>query len=86
MRTTVTLDEDVTQSLKQIARERGISFKQAINDAVRSGLAKSKAKPKPYRVKARDLKVRPGIDLTKANQLAAQLDDEVFVRKMKQGK
>ena len=33
MRTTVTLDPDVAAKLKAVARERGISFKQALNTA-----------------------------------------------------
>ena len=38
MRTTVTLDSDVAARLKAVARARGISFKQALNSAVRAGL------------------------------------------------
>jgi len=38
MRTTVTLDADVAAKLKQTARERGISFKEALNSNVRRGL------------------------------------------------
>jgi hypothetical protein len=38
MRTTVTLDPDVAAKLKAVALERGISFKRALNQAVRAGL------------------------------------------------
>ena len=38
MRTTITLDPDVELLLKQAARERGVSFKQALNDSVRAGV------------------------------------------------
>lgn len=38
MRTTVTLESDVADLLEQAMRERGVTFKQAINDAVRAGL------------------------------------------------
>jgi hypothetical protein len=38
MRTTVTLDPDAERLLRNAMRERGISFKQALNDAVRTGL------------------------------------------------
>ena len=37
MRTTVTLDPDVERLLKARMRETGVSFKQALNDAVRAG-------------------------------------------------
>ena len=38
MRTTVTLDPDVEQLVKRVMRERGLTFKQAINEALRAGL------------------------------------------------
>ena len=42
---TVTLDPDVAAKLQQVTRERGISFKTALNEAVRSGLARHGAGP-----------------------------------------
>ncbi len=38
MRTTVTLDPDVERLIKDAMRERGISFKEALNEAARIGL------------------------------------------------
>jgi len=38
MRTTVTLDPDVERVLQAAMRERGVPFKQALNDAIRAGL------------------------------------------------
>jgi hypothetical protein len=38
MRTTVTLDPDVERLIRDAMRERAISFKQALNEAVRIGL------------------------------------------------
>jgi hypothetical protein len=38
MRTTVTLDPDVQALLKKAKRERGVSFREALNDVVRNGL------------------------------------------------
>ena len=38
MRTTVTLDPDVERLIKDAMRERGISFKEALNEAARDGL------------------------------------------------
>lgn len=38
MRTTVTLDPDVERSIRDVMRERGISFKEALNEAARIGL------------------------------------------------
>ena len=37
MRTTVTLDDDALAVVRRRMRERGVSFKQALNDAIRDG-------------------------------------------------
>ncbi len=76
MRTTVTLDPDIAARLKALTRQRGISFKSAINEALRAGLDAETGGRRPYREKSRDLGVRPEIDLTKALRLAAALEDE----------
>ncbi len=36
MRTTVTLEDDVAAAVQRIARERGLSFEQALNSLLRS--------------------------------------------------
>jgi hypothetical protein len=82
MRTTVTLDEDVAAKLKQTARDRGVSFKVALNDAVRAGLRGTEKPAQPYRIEARPMGVRPGINLDKALRLAGELEDEEILRKM----
>lgn len=82
MRTTVTLDPDVAAKLKAAARERGVSFKVALNDAVRCGLDAVSAPARPYRVRARPLGLRPGVDLDHALRLAADDEDAETVRKL----
>ena len=82
MRTTVTLDPDLAARLKQVARERGISFKKALNDAVRAGLAPPGAKPSRYRLKTYPMGLRPGIDLDRALRLADAIEDEAILRKL----
>lgn len=82
MRTTVTLEADVAEALKRATRERGASFKQTINDAIRAGLASGRQSGKPYRMKPRKLSALPGADLTKALGLAAAMEDEEIVRKL----
>jgi Ribbon-helix-helix protein, copG family len=39
MRTTLTIDEDVAARLRLLREERGLSFKELVNEALRSGLA-----------------------------------------------
>lgn len=86
VRTTVTLDEDVAAALKRVVGERGVSFKEALNAAVRAGLRSGAPPARRYRVPRRRLGLRPGLDLTKALQLAAALEDEELIRKLEQRK
>jgi hypothetical protein len=82
MRTTVTLDQDVAAKLREITRERGISFKAALNDSVRAGLTTSSQPSKRFRVHARPLGARPGINLDKALTLAGEMEDAEILRKL----
>lgn len=82
MRTTVTLDEDVAAKLQQVSRERGISFKIALNDAVRSGLGGAAPAPRRYRMPARPMGVRKGVNLDHAIRLAGELEDAEILRKL----
>lgn len=81
MRTTLTLDPDIAQQLQAAARERGVSFKEIVNSTLRRGL-NSAAEPQPYRVRARPMGLRPGYNLDKALQLAADFEDEELIHKM----
>ncbi len=83
MRTTVTLDaDDVAAKLKALARQRRISFKQALNQAVRAGLRGGR-RPRPSFTRyTQPMGLRPGINLDKALQLAFALEDEEIVRKL----
>jgi hypothetical protein len=81
MRTTVTLDPDVAAELKELARQRGVSFKEVLNDAVRAGLAAGTT-PRAYRLPTARLGLRPGVDLDGALRLAAAMEDEDTVRKL----
>jgi len=63
IRTTVTLDEDVLERLKEHSRSKGIPFRQAINDVLRSGLIASQLpREKPTLPPGRDLGLRPGLN------------------------
>ncbi len=84
MRTTVTLDPDVQALLKRAMREQDLSFKQALNDAVRTGMRKPAASAKAARFVQRSFKLgRPLVDLTKANALAGELEDAELVQRMR---
>jgi hypothetical protein len=84
VRTTVTLDPDVEALIGKVMKERGLSFKAALNDAVRAGLAPGPDRA-PYRLEPQPLG-RAAVPLTKALQLAAELEDDEIVRKLALGK
>jgi len=77
----VTLDADVAARIQALARERGTTFKEALNSTLRRGLADAR-KPQRFRVRARNMGVRPGVDLDKALQLAGALEDAEIIHKM----
>jgi hypothetical protein len=85
MRTTVTLDPDVEARLREVARERGVSFKEALNSAVRAGLMATRGS-REYRTPSRSLGLRPGVSLDKALQIAADLEDAEIVYNLERGR
>jgi hypothetical protein len=82
MRTTVTLDPDTRMLVERAMRERGLSFKDAVNEAIRAGLAAPGALA--YTT-PRDLGPAR-VDLTKALQIAGQLEDEALARRLAEGR
>ena len=86
MRTTVTLDADVGARLKELARERDVSFKEVLNATIRAGLAAETPASRRFVVKARPLGPRPGTDFSRVLRLADQLEDEAIVHKLELGK
>jgi hypothetical protein len=84
MRTTVTLDPDVEAKLRAAMRERGVSFKVAVNDAVRAGLGGTASPARRFRMKTAPLGLRINID--KALTIAGEMEDEEILRKRDLGK
>ena len=85
MRTTVTLDPDVEKLLRKEVSERGMPFKQILNDAIREGLRGTKQRVEPFRPTTFDMG-KPLVDLTKALSLASELEDEELIRKHRRGR
>ena len=84
MRTTITLDADTEALVKRRMRERGLSFKDAVNDAIRAGLGPMAAR-QPFTTPTADLGL-PAVNLDRALALAAELEDEELLRKERAGK
>jgi hypothetical protein len=85
MRTTITLDPDVVDLLGRVTADGRLSFKQAVNDALRRGLAPARPLADRYVAPVLDLGV-PTVSLTKALALAASIEDDAIVAKMHLGK
>lgn len=86
MRTTVTLEPDVVAQLRRLMREKGLSFKDALNQALRAGLSGPARAARPVRFPTYAMGQHSGVDLTKALRLAAELEDEEIARKLAIGK
>ena len=80
MRTTLTLDPDVEALVRQLMTDRGLSFKAAVNEAIRAGF-RTPGRARPRRTRAFHMG-QPLVPLTKALSLAADLEDEELVRKL----
>ena len=82
MRTTLTLDPDIAQRLRQELASGKKSFKEVVNERLRLGFGLKKGKQRtPFRVKAHSSAYQPGIDPNKFNQLVDELEVEEFIRK-----
>lgn len=79
MRTTVTLEPDVEAVIKRAMLERGLTFKQALNDAVRAGVSPRRPATEPF--PTYDMGA-PLVDVTKALRLAGELEDGDIARKL----
>jgi len=88
VRTTVTIDPDVEALLKRAMRDRGLSFKDALNSAIRAGLLAGLAGRRAVTVKVPtfDMKQRANLNLDRALALAGELEDEELIRKLSVGK
>ncbi|MBF8290390.1 MAG: antitoxin [Chloroflexi bacterium] len=84
MRTTVTLDPDTDAIVRRLMRERKLTFKQALNAAIRTGAGTGVRKTVSY-TRTKNMGI-PKVPLDKALQLAGQLEDEEIVRKLALGK
>jgi hypothetical protein len=66
-------------------RERGVSFKQAVNDMIRTGARVVGDSAPRFETATADLGT-PTVNLDHALRLAAEIEDEELLRKMRAGK
>jgi hypothetical protein len=79
MRTTLTLDPDVAERIRQETASGRVSLKQVVNEGLRRGLMmKSAPARKPFRVRPHRSDYQPGVDRAKLTQLLDELDALAF--------
>jgi hypothetical protein len=80
MHTTVTIDDDLAARIEELSRREGLSFKAALNRLLRAGVQYQGQPPKPrrYRTPAHRLGLRAGMDATRLNQLADEVEVDAF--------
>ncbi len=80
IRTTVTLDEDVFERLKQASRAERVPFRQALNDTLRAGLL-AREEPtarRKFRIEPRHMGVRPGLNYDNVSALLELAEGENY--------
>ena len=80
MRTTITLEPDTDALVRRLMRERGLSFKQAVNEAIRAG-SPAAGRRRAFRTPTFDMG-RSAVPVEHALRLAGELEDEELVRKL----
>jgi len=76
MRTTLTIDDDIVAKLKDEMKRSGRSFREIVNDMLRTGLnlRQQPQKPKKFKVRARNLGLRPGLNYDNIRALLEQIE------------
>jgi hypothetical protein len=81
MRTTITIDDKLFHRLEGVAESSNISFKEALNATIESGLKVSglgEEKTAPFIVKVVKSRLRPGFDEGHLNAYLDELDATFF--------
>ena len=80
MRTTLTLDDDVAETLREQARLQDMTFKRVVNDTLRRGMSPDtmETPTREYRFVPNRSALVPEIDPTKLNRIGDQLDVKSF--------
>jgi hypothetical protein len=80
VRTTVTLDPDSLAIVRRLMNDRGLTFKQAVNQAIRSSSRRGASK-RAFRTRTFDMG-SPQVPLDNALRVAAELEDEELMRRL----
>lgn len=89
MRTTINIESDTLNKIRQLVRKEKQTLTEIINSLLKKGLSLKQLEAgtkKKFIVEAFDLGLREGVDHLKFNQLAAELENEEIVNKLKRSK
>jgi hypothetical protein len=84
MRTTLNIDDETLQRAKRAAERSRLSLRETINRALRLGLDKldPRSRKRVFRSTTYRMGFPPALNLDKALQLAAFLEDEETIREL----
>ncbi len=77
----MTLDPDTEQVVRRRMREKGMSFKEALNDAIRSGVAQQ---TEGFSTVTASMGAS-AVNLDRALQVVGDLEDDELIRRMRSG-
>ena len=90
MKTTVTIEEDLSAQLARAAQSAGVDVNKLVNDIIREGLKATtpppKIEPKPFVQRTYDLGLRPEFNWDKTSAIADSLEDEAILAKLREGR
>jgi len=81
VRTTLRIDDELLDELKERARAEGISLAELANQVLRAGLRAKRPSRKRVRIPVVDMGP-PKLDLDRALQIADDLENEEILRKL----
>jgi len=84
----VRIDDDLLSDLKEVAEKERLSLTKAFNKFLRAGLCSHvspRKRKRPFRQETFSMG-RERFDYGEANHVAAQLEDEEIIRKLRLGK
>lgn len=82
MRTTITLTPEAEAIVRRAMEERGLTFKEAVNDAI----VRSASDRPRVDISWPTYRLGLNFDVDKASQVVAELEDEDIMRKLAQGR
>ncbi len=83
MRTTLTLDPDVSRLIEDAVHRERRPMKQVVNDALRRALGPAQGPRERFHVVPHESAIVPGVDVGRLDQLADELEDEAILARVR---